>query len=180
MALEILGNKRVLSGDIKLDAALSALGEKAAIKYSTRALNKALTVIQKSVKQEAVATLDWTEISPSAIKKAIGKRFKKIKGGKLKGVHEAKVGVNVGSASVKKQLAAAFKKGEGDEGVAWYLHLFALGTKDRFQRMTGKHTGQIEQHDFVKAGYEKAEAAAYAKFVDEARFLVASHNAPRT
>ena len=145
------------TGERALDRRLEKLGEREAKKIARKAINKALTLLAKSIKEEAPS---------KRTRKAIGRRFKK---NKRTGVTEAKAGVNVG-------------KKRGASTRAPHAHLIVTGTGNRSRRRLGgwaaggsgrKGTGRMRPVDtgFVDRGIRRAggkvERAIRQKVMEE-------------
>lgn len=108
-----------LEGDEKLARRLLALERKDAGRIARKALGKGLTQIAKGIRQQAP-----TAVKPEArrrLKKSVGTRNKR---NRIKGVREAKAGLNVG----KKRGSAARMP---------HAHLIALGTRPRHRKRIG-------------------------------------------
>ena len=133
----------ILTGDKKLDKKLGRLARRGANRVARRGLGKALTVLARAMRAEA---------PNKTMKASIGKRNKK---NRRKGIHEAKVGPNVGN------------KGKGEKRTP-HAHLFILGTKERFTK-TGASRGAMPQNDFVRRAAEKSRESAAAAMKAEIR-----------
>ncbi len=90
------------------------------------------------------------------VKKSIGQKLKK---NKKTGLHEARVGINVGKKRRPKddQLGVAAgldaKKGNRSKYQSPHAHLVALGTKPRFHKKSGKSVGSMPSNPFVRRAF---------------------------
>lgn len=145
----------VITGDKALDRKLARLAGRDSGRARRAAAKAGITEIAKGIRSEV-------PVGPTKnLKKSIGGRVAKAKGGPQKGVTEAKAGVNVGKKRGKR---------------APHAHLVGLGTKERTRRKLGGKfagvenptaeqlgTGAMPADDFVRRGFDKASGAAKAK-----------------
>lgn len=151
-----------ITGDKQLDRNLQELSKTALGRVTRSATNKALTIIQKGMK---------SAVPPKykELKKAIGKRFNKTKGGSNRGKLEAKVGVGV--AMTKKKRAKFKRKDRGKKGGVGIqpenAHWFILGTGAR-QTKAGQSRGEMKPliPNVIKDGYNATESRAAAVMID--------------
>lgn len=163
-----------LTGVKELDRALMSLGESKIKRVTRSAVGKSLRVLAKGIKQKVPPQF-------KGIKKAIGSRFNKAKGGAAKGQVQAKVGVGVGMPRFKKSKdgtwvkSTKFSSGDrksGGVGIsAQNAHWFILGTKDRVQKTTHKSTGRMSPQvsRIVKDGVAAAESKAMSVLIQGVR-----------
>ena len=132
-----------ITGQKFLDKKLAELSAKAAKRAGTSAVRAGMTEIAKGIRSEV-------PVGPTKnLKKSIGSKVAKSKGGARKGIAEARAGVNVGKKQVKH---------------APHSHLVAIGTGQRTTK-SGANRGVMPANDFVKRGFNKAQAAAKAKML---------------
>lgn len=127
--------KSQLIGMKELEDALAKLEKVEARKVARQALGKSLRVLTKAIKGEIPPNL-------KDLKKAIGQRVDKAKGGPDAGKHRAKAGVAVGKKS-KRQAKVKDRTGRPGVGIAKEnAHWFVLGTGSRTKK-SGKSTGSM-------------------------------------
>jgi len=146
----------VLKGDKQLERQLAALETKVQKRIVKQSLGRGLTVIAREARRQAPV------IGGVKIKKLIGTRNKP---SKKKGIHEAKVGVAVGRAS----------KYQGDGFLsANSVHLFILGTKERFHKSgkrAGQSTGKLKPvgDNFMQKAFQQAKGDARKTILNSVR-----------
>lgn len=124
-----------LMGVRELERTLRTLEKVEARKVARQALGKALRVLSKAIKGDIPPNL-------KEMKKVIGQRMDKAKGGPDAGKHRAKAGVGVGKKS-KRQRKVKDRTGRPGVGVAKETaHWFVLGTSSR-TTAAGKSTGSM-------------------------------------
>lgn len=122
--------KSELLGVKELEHALSTLSKVEARKVARSSLGKALRVLTKAIKADIPPNL-------KDMKRAIGQRMDKAKGGPDAGKHRAKAGVGVGKKS-KRQAKVKDRTGRPGVGIAKEnAHWFVLGTAGRTTKNGG-------------------------------------------
>lgn len=125
--------KSHLLGVKELEHALATLEKVEARKVARSALSKSLRILTKAIKGDIPPNL-------KDLKKTIGQRMDKAKGGPDAGKHRAKAGVGVGKKS-KRQAKVKDRTGRPGVGIAKdNAHWFVLGTSSRTTK-SGKSTG---------------------------------------
>lgn len=141
--------RAIVTGDAKLDRVLRDLDLKMQKKIARGALAKSLTPVAQAIKSEVPG---W-----KSVRKAIGKRNKK---NKRSGLHQAKVGVNVGKKPAKKGEVEHGKPIPPGKQVPWATPL-ATGTGKRFiktGKRKGQYTGRIDKDNFVQRGWNRSKS----------------------
>lgn len=154
-----------ITGDKQLDHALEMLKSVAIGRVRRSAVGKALRVIAKGMKGQIPP--EYKEM-----KRAIGSRYAKEKGGPDRGETRAKVGLGVGMTS-KKLKSFKRKDRPGQPGLGIQpenVHWFVLGTKSR-RTKAGQSTGQMPAllENVIRQGYEASAASAASAMVDGIR-----------
>lgn len=179
-------DRNELRGWRELESTLKSLGESKVKKATITAVGKALRVMAKAMKQQVPPKF-------RGIKKAIGSRFAKSKGGASKGIVQAKAGIGVGIRRVNKRKGQwvrnkkfnSGKHGSGGVGIsAANAHWFILGTGQRetgsvarknktgpYRKPTGnkvRRTGRMPAQvpEIIKKGYAASEPAATAALIN--------------
>lgn len=162
--------RKIITGDAELEKKLKGLSDKAADKIARSALSGAMWYTAKVMRRAAPvgATGD--------LQKSIGSRFEK---GNKKNKPVAKVGINVGKQTKKRQQKTQAEIGRIIR--APHGHLVALGTKRRTRKTIGGRfaflnpakpeqltTGVMPAEPFVKQAYEAARAGVTAAMTKRA------------
>lgn len=140
----------LITGDKQLDRQLLKLATRDIKRIQRNAVNKALTVISKAIRNQAPVG------TTRGLKKSIGKRFKRKK---RTGEIEAKAGIQVGKKKAKLAAVRGATDSSGSGSMAPHAHLVALGTKPRYTKR-GAYRGVMPSNDFVDRGYDSSKAQA--------------------
>ncbi len=145
-----------LTGEKELDKLLSSLGKSGIKKVARSAVSKALRILAKGMKNKVPPKY-------KELKRAIGQRFNKDKGGRNRGNVSAKAGLGVGMTSKRKKKFKRKDRG-GRSGLGIQpenAHWFVLGTSSR-SKASGASTGIMNAllPNLIKDGYAAAEPAA--------------------
>jgi len=152
----------VLTGQKELDRKLSEMSRSVVRKVAAPAVQRALTIMKKSIQ---------SEIPPKykSAKRSIGKRFNKAKTGGNKGMVVAKVGAGV---AAKTKAKAVDRKGKRGVGLSpRNIHWAILGTQRRQSKKTNADRGKMPATlaDVVKSGIAKSEGQAMSQMVQTIR-----------
>ena len=152
-----------ITGDKAIDRRLANLSTRGSQRAITAGILAGMTPIAKAMRAAINATSASSELKREG-RKAVGKRFKKAKGGAKKGTREAKVGFGVG----KKRKKAADRAGGGVGISAANIQWPVLGTEERATKAGGS-TGRMPAvfegvtESAFAASKEASMAAARAK-----------------
>lgn len=147
----------LITGDKQLDRQLLKLATRDIKRIQRNAVNKALTVISKAIRNQAPVG------KTRGLKKSIGKRFKRKK---RTGEIEAKAGIHVGKKKAKLEVSRGGLRGLfGAKRTVYktanapHAHLVAAGTTPRYTKR-GAYRGVMPSNDFVDRGYDSSKAQA--------------------
>jgi len=156
------GQASRVTGIAEIDARLNLLASKSARAITRSSTNAGMTAFAKVVRTLVDAEAGLSPDLRRAIKRTIGKRFKRRWG---EDAMEAKVGLGVG----KTNTANRSGKHKGGVGVAKdNVHWFALGTKVRTTK-SGQKTGRIRQLKIMQRSMSPGTAAARTAMIRIAR-----------
>lgn len=143
-----------LEGMEAVDRRLAELPGASARKVVRGGMNAGLAVLVKQMRREVTAEPGLSPNLKKALKRVINKRFKKRK---RQDALDAKAGFAVGKAR-QPQRSGKNKtgKGIGSKNVHW----FALGTRLRRVKSTGKSVGKIKQVRIISRATSAAKGAA--------------------
>jgi hypothetical protein len=146
-----------------IDRRLAKLAGSSARKVVRSGMTAGLTVLTTAIRREVAAEAGISPQLKRALKRVVNKRFKKRK---RQDALDAKAGFAVGKEKLpkrsgKNKTKAGKLKGEGlgSRNVHW----FALGTRLRRVKSTGKTVGRITQVRIVKRATKSAKGAALRK-----------------
>lgn len=143
-----------LEGMEAIDRRLSKLSGTSARRVVRSGMTAGLAVLVKQMRQEVAAEPGISPQLKKALKRVVNKRFKKRK---RQDALDAKAGFAVGKAREPE------RSGENDTGVgigSENVHWYALGTKLRRVKSTGRSVGRIAQVGIVRRATAKAKGAA--------------------
>lgn len=149
-----------LLGDKEFLAKLQRMDRKVAGPIVRSGVLKGLRVIAKQIKANVPPAL-------KELKKTIGYKFSKRKGGLSKGITQARVGAGVGKKQPKLPKRNRPGVGLGTRNVHWAI----LGTGQRFKKKTGKSTGTMVPlvPDLVRKGFAQSSSAALHVMLESIR-----------
>lgn len=136
-------------GDKQLIRRLKRLEKKGQNAAARKALGKGMTVTANAMRQAAPVG------EKKMVKKSIGKKLKK---NKKTGLHESRVGINIGKKRRPKGTPITGKGASKFQSP--HAHLVALGTKPRVHKKTGKSVGSVPPNPFVKRAFAATRAKA--------------------
>jgi hypothetical protein len=142
-----------LVGIKDVDRKLKRMESKDARKAARAGVGASLTVYGKAIRREIGAEAGASQRLKRALKKTIGRKAKR---GRRTG-YEAKTGLGVGK---RKPIAGGRAKGAGVGVSKQNVHWFALGTKDRTQKSTGRSTGALKPIGAVRRAIISSRSAA--------------------
>lgn len=146
-----------LAGMASIDRRLAKLAGSSARKVVRSGMTAGLTVLTTAIRKEVAAESGISPQLKKALKRVVNKRFKKRK---RQDALDAKAGFAVGKAKLPKRSGKnKTGKGLGSRNVHW----FALGTRLRRVKSTGKTVGRITQVRIVKRATKSAKGAALRK-----------------
>jgi hypothetical protein len=143
-----------LAGMASIDRRLSKLAGASARKVVRSGMTAGLSVLVKQMRKEVAAEPGLSPHAKKALKRVVNKRFKKRK---RQDALDAKAGFAVGKAR-EPQRSGKNKTGVGIG--SRNVHWFALGTKLRRVKSTGRSVGRIAQVKIISRATAAAKGAA--------------------
>jgi len=143
-----------LAGMASIDRRLSKLAGASARKVVRSGMTAGLSVLVKQMRKEVAAEPGLSPHAKKALKRVVNKRFKKRK---RQDALDAKAGFAVGKAR-EPQRSGKNKTGVGIG--SRNVHWFALGTRLRRVKSTGKSVGRIAQVKIISRATAAAKGAA--------------------
>ena len=147
------GQASRVTGIAEIDARLNLLASKSARAITRSSTNAGMSAFAKVVRVQVSAESGISSDLKRAIKRTIGKRFKRF-------VNEDAMSAKGGFGGGKRNTPVRSGKNKGGKGVAKSnVHWFALGTKVRATKR-GRNTGRITKLRIMQRAYAPGVAAS--------------------